>query len=347
MDAVGTGALTVRGVTKRFGVTEVLRDVGLELARGEFATLLGPSGCGKTTLLRIIAGLELADAGAVVLSGADITRTPANRRPVNMVFQQYALFPHLTVADNVAFGLRARRVVAADVTRRVADALALLRIDDLAGRRPDQLSGGQRQRVALARALVNEPQVLLLDEPLSALDAKLRGEVQVELRRLQRRLRTTFLLVTHDQHEAMSVSDRILVMDHGRIVQQGAPRELYERPLTRFVAEFLGAANLIPATADGGAFMTALGPLTTERSAPWTTGTLAIRPERIAVVAERPVANGVRGTVREVIYCGDHLDLHVEAALALRVRAAAHTGIAAGQDVWLHLPSSELRVLND
>ncbi|MBA3847840.1 MAG: ATP-binding cassette domain-containing protein, partial [Planctomycetes bacterium] len=197
--------LVVTGVRKRFGQVAVLDDVGFAAARGEFVTLLGPSGCGKTTLLRIVAGLERADAGRVLVHGRELTSEPPDRRPVNTVFQNYALFPHLSVADNVAFGLRARRVADADVRRRVADALALLRIDELAGRRPDQLSGGQKQRVAVARALVNEPAVLLLDEPMSALDAQLRGELQLELRRLQRRLGTTFVLVTHDQEEAMTV----------------------------------------------------------------------------------------------------------------------------------------------
>ncbi|MBA3710681.1 MAG: ATP-binding cassette domain-containing protein [Planctomycetes bacterium] len=249
--AVPVGALRVQGVDKRFGTTEVLRDAEVDVRPGEFVTLLGPSGCGKTTLLRIVAGFELPDRGSVVLDGVDITRLPANRRPVNTVFQSYALFPHLSVFENVAFGLRARGVAEAEVVARVGEAMDLLRFAELRDRRPHQLSGGQRQRVALARALVNRPDVLLLDEPMSALDARLRAEVQLELKRLQRRLGTTFVLVTHDQDEAMVVSDRILLMHGGRIVQAGAPREVYERPRTRFVAEFLGAANLIAATRTG------------------------------------------------------------------------------------------------
>lgn len=349
MDAIASGSLSVTGITKRFGQTEVLRGVGIDLPRGEFATLLGPSGCGKTTLLRIIAGLELADAGTVRLSGVDVTRVPANKRPVNTVFQHYALFPHLTVRDNVAFGLRSRRVAEADVKKRVSDALGMLQLDALADRRPDQLSGGQRQRVAVARAVVNEPELLLLDEPLSALDAKLRGEVQVELRRLQRRLGTTFLLVTHDQDEALSVSDRILVMDRGLVAQQGTPQEVYERPRTRFVAGFMGAANLIPVTGrDGEVLNTALGPLRTESTPNWNQGTLSIHPERIRVVHTLPAVNGVQATVRDAIYRGDHVELHVErGGITILVQGDASLTARAGQTVTLELPVADLRVLDD
>ncbi len=240
-----SSGILIEGIDKSFGPVQALKSVSLHVNEGEFFTLLGPSGCGKTTLLRIIAGLELPDSGRVILGGEDITHLPATKRQVNTVFQNYALFPHLSVYENVAFGLRARRFPKEEVNTKVRKALELLGLQDLADRHPHQLSGGQQQRVALARALVNEPRVLLLDEPMSALDAKLRAQLQVELRRLQRRLKQTFILVTHDQSEAMVVSDRIAVMNDGMIVQFGTPREVYESPRTRFVAEFLGAANLL------------------------------------------------------------------------------------------------------
>ncbi|WP_448569929.1 ABC transporter ATP-binding protein, partial [Thermus sp.] len=265
--------LLLEALRKRFGEHEVLKGVSLEVRPGEFFTLLGPSGCGKTTLLRIVGGFEVPDGGRVVLKGQDLTPLPAYRRPVNTVFQNYALFPHLTVYENVAFGLRSRRFPEAEVRARVEYALGLLRLESFVHRYPHQLSGGQKQRVALARALVNEPEVLLLDEPMSALDAKLRAEVQVELRNLQRRLGATFILVTHDQEEAMAVSDRIGVMEAGTLLQVGTPEEVYERPRTRFVAEFLGVANLIPARRVGEGVETPFGffPL----KVPWAEGLLA------------------------------------------------------------------------
>ncbi|MEX0777973.1 MAG: ABC transporter ATP-binding protein [Phycisphaeraceae bacterium] len=336
----------MRGIRKHFGRVEVLCDVSLNVAAGEFVTLLGPSGCGKTTLLRILAGLERADGGAVVLGNRDITSLPANRRPINTVFQSYALFPHLSVFENVAFGLRARGVSGTEVRRRVDAVLALLQIDEFAARLPHQLSGGQKQRVALARALVNEPAVLLLDEPMSALDAKLRGQLQLELRSLQRRLGKMFILVTHDQDEAMTVSDRILVMRAGRIEQHGSPREVYQRPCNQFVAEFLGAANLIPAAHHNGVVRTELGDLHARTSPTWQQGTLAIRPERINVVRDKPVCNGVQGRVRELIYCGPHVELFIEPG-ALRVQTPSANGLRPGDMVWLELPADALEVLSD
>jgi len=340
------GALQVEGVSKSFGDTPVLHDVCLEVSGGEFVTLVGPSGCGKTTLIRIIAGLELPDAGKVLLSGEDITLRPANRRSVNTVFQDYALFPHLSVFENVAFGLRSRRVPSPEVAARVAAALRMLHLEPLARRHPHQLSGGQKQRVALARALVNEPEALLLDEPMSALDAKLRAEVRLELRALQRQLGKTFLLVTHDQDEAMSVSDRIFVMREGRIEQSGPPAAVYERPRTRFVAEFLGAANLIAGTVSAGGVETRFGLLVPRCRPLWEEGTLAIRPERIRICPERPAANAVRARVREVVYCGDHADLFVEPG-PLRVRTEPTSHARPGDDLWLHLPPEHLEVLDD
>jgi spermidine/putrescine transport system ATP-binding protein len=342
-------ALCVTDIRKSFASTTVLHDVSLSLPRGEFATLLGPSGCGKTTLLRLIAGLEVADAGHIYVHGQNVTGVPANKRPVNTVFQHYALFPHLSVYENVAFGLRSRRVAEADITRRVTATLAMLQLEALAKRRPDQLSGGQKQRVAVARAVVNEPQVLLLDEPLSALDAKLRSDVQVELRRLQKRLGTTFLLVTHDQDEALSVSDRIVVMDHGRIVQQGAPHEMYERPQTRFVAGFLGAANIIPVSAHSDERCdTPLGLLIAERTPTWNEGHLSIHPERIVISAQQTLPNTVQVTVVDAIYRGDHVELHTRShGVDLRIQTEAGGTFTAGASIFVTLPPSQLRVLDD
>ena len=338
--------LAVTGVGKRFGSITALSDVSLRVASGEFVTILGPSGCGKTTLLRIIAGLEIADAGRVVLGGAEVTHLPANRRPVNTVFQSYALFPHLDVFENIAFGLRARKFAAAEVDRRVREALEMLHLDEMPHRRTFQLSGGQKQRVALARALVNQPDVLLLDEPMSALDAKLRAEVQLELRRLQRRLGKTFVLVTHDQNEAMTVSDRIFVMRDARIVQSGPPSEVYDRPVNRFVAEFLGTTNLIPAWRNNGSVHTDMGTLAPRAHPSWERGALCIRPERILVRAAKPEANGVHAIVSEVIYRGDHLDVFVQPG-SLHLKSAPGASLKPGQQVWLELPSRHLEALGE
>ncbi len=344
----GATFLSVDGVCKRFGSHQALQDVGFEIGAGEFITFLGPSGCGKTTLLRIIAGLELADTGCLSLGGRDITALPAHRRPVNTVFQSLALFPHYNVFDNVAFGLRARGARPADVDRRVADTLKLVRLQDLAHRRTTELSGGQRQRVALARALVNEPLLLLLDEPLSALDAQLRADMQMELRALQRRLGTTFILVTHDQHEAMAVSDRIFVMNEARIEQSGTPDEVYERPRTRFVAAFLGSANLIAASRSGSTLgvETVLGTLQLRQAPPWSDGTLSIRPERIRLCDTRPQVNGVEATVVDVIFRGDHC----EARLSLgdvRLQTAPSAALRPGERVWIQLPPEHIEALHD
>jgi len=230
---------------KRFGAVRAVDGVTLDVRPGEFFSLLGPSGCGKTTTLRMIGGFELPTAGRIVLRDKDITHEPPDRRPVNMVFQQYALFPHLDVAGNVAFGLRRKKVEATEIKRRVGEALALVRLEGYDQRRPNELSGGQQQRVALARALVNRPNVLLLDEPLGALDLKLRRQLQIELKRIQAEVGITFVYVTHDQEEALTMSDRIAVMHAGKVEQLGTPEELYERPATRFVADFIGTTNLL------------------------------------------------------------------------------------------------------
>jgi putrescine transport system ATP-binding protein len=275
----------IEGVTKRFGAVEAVAGVDLEIARGELFALLGGSGCGKTTLLRAIAGLETPDAGRILIDGQDMTGVPAHRRPVNMMFQSYALFPHMDVAANVGYGLRREGRPRPEIAHRVAEALALVRLEGLGERRPAQLSGGQRQRVALARALVKQPKLLLLDEPLAALDRKLREGTRFELVRLQEQLGLTFVVVTHDQEEAMSMATRLAVMDAGRIVQTGTPHDLYEHPASRFVADFIGVANI---------FETAPGR--------W----LALRPEKISLGAEPPhSAYTVPGKVVDVAYEGD------------------------------------------
>jgi len=243
----GESSVELRGLTKRFGDVTAVDAVSLDIRRGEFFSLLGPSGCGKTTLLRMIGGFELPSAGTLRIGGVDMTSAPPYRRPVNMVFQHYALFPHLSVRENVAFGLRYKGVARAGEGKAVADALALVQLSGFEARRPDQLSGGQRQRVALARALALEPEVLLLDEPLGALDQKLRKEVQVQLKHLQRSLGITFVFVTHDQEEALTMSDRIAVMNRGRVEQLDASARVFERPATEFVANFMGGANFFSA----------------------------------------------------------------------------------------------------
>ena len=318
-------AVEVIDVSRRFDSCTALDQVSLAIARREFLSLLGPSGCGKTTLLRIIAGLDLADSGTVRLLGRDVTRIPAHQRPVNTVFQSYALFPHLTVRDNVGFGLRMKQVAAADLRRRVEAVMETTQITEFATRLPAQLSGGQRQRVALARALVNEPAVLLLDEPLGALDLKLRRQLQIELQTLQRRLGITFIFVTHDQEEALAMSDRIAVMNAGRIEQLGDARELYEHPRNRFVARFLGTCNLFPGTAlavrgDSLVVATALGELTAAlgkgaRSvSPGAPCTLAMRPEKIVLREPNgPLRAGEReARIVGLVYNGSDTELSLE-----------------------------------
>jgi spermidine/putrescine transport system ATP-binding protein len=345
MTAENQDGLIIDNINKRFQDVQALEDVNLEVRSGEFFTLLGPSGCGKTTLLRIIAGLELPDSGRINLGGQDITALPATKRQVNTVFQSYALFPHLTIFENVAFGLRSRKFANAEVKKRVHRRLEMLGLQGMRDRRPDQLSGGQKQRVALARALVNEPEILLLDEPMSALDAKLRAQVQEDLRRIQRRLGRTFLLVTHDQSEALVCSDRLAVMHQGRVVQFGTPEEVYDGPKTRFVAEFLGAANLIEAKKVSGGVNTPYGLLRLDDEVPWSNGMLAIRPEWIQIKDSEPQANGVRATVREVIYRGTNFDLWLDPG-PIRVRTSSYKHFKPGDEVWLELAASELVVLD-
>src|ERR671910_1239051 len=248
----GDPSVELRDVTKRFGDFTAVDDLSLAIGEGEFFTMLGPSGCGKTTTLRMVAGFEEATEGQVLIDGADVVGTPPHRRPTNTVFQSYALFPHLSVADNVAFGLRRKRIAKGEIARRVQEELERVGLSREAKRRPAQLSGGQQQRVALARALVNLPKVLLLDEPLGALDLKLRKGLQIELKRIQRDVGITFIYVTHDQEEALTMSDRIAVMSNGVVEQVADPETVYERPATTFVAGFIGVSNLMPATIEQG-----------------------------------------------------------------------------------------------
>ncbi|WP_214106340.1 ABC transporter ATP-binding protein [Acrocarpospora catenulata] len=305
--------LSIAGVSRNFGDVQALADVTLDIRQGEFFALLGPSGCGKTTLLRILAGFEFPDRGAVRLDGADLLAQAAHRRPVNLMFQSYALFPHMTVAKNVAYGLERERLPRAEIKTRVSEVLETVGLTALAGRRPAQLSGGQQQRVALARAIVKRPRLLLLDEPLSALDKKVRAEMQLELKRLQHEVGITFVVVTHDQEEAMSLADRIAVMDSGRVEQVDAPVALYERPRTRFVADFIGANNLFPGTVTGGGFeVPGLGPLPCKTDLPNGTAVLAVRPERIRL--GDPGRGAADGTVADVSFYGGISHIAVDVA---------------------------------
>src|SRR3954470_1684086 len=277
------GALELQDIRRRFGPVVALKGVSLHIRAGEFFSLLGPSGCGKTTLLRIIAGLDEPNAGAVLLDGANLLALPAHQRPVNTVFQSYALFPHLNVEENIAFGLRMKKVARTETARRVAAIMDLVEVAKLARRKPHELSGGQRQRVALARALVNEPRVLLLDEPLAAVDQKLRKQLQTDLLALQRGLGLTFVYVTHDQEEALSLSDRLAVMNHGEVEQVGAPQEVYNHPKTRYVAEFLGNSNLIEAEIIEGVARAAFGEIRLLNAPANGKGTLFFRPEKVTL----------------------------------------------------------------
>ena len=315
------------GVTRRFGDVAAVDSLDLEIGRGEFFALLGPSGCGKTTLMRLLAGFERPDAGRILLEGRDIADLAPHRRPTSMMFQTYALFPHLTVAQNVGFGLKQQGWASSRAAARVADLLALVRLEGLERRKPHQLSGGQKQRVALARALAPKPAILLLDEPLAALDRRLREDTQLELKTLQRALGLTFLIVTHDQDEAMVVADRLAVMRDGRIAQVGAPREVYERPASRFVAEFLGEANLFP---DGAGFR-------------------LVRPERMTLSA-KPARGAMAGRIAEVAYLGDRTRYLVKTQgprplTVSRPAGAPPSPLALGDPCWVSWsPEAEVRV---
>src|SRR5262247_1208328 len=314
--------LKIDGVSKRYGEVVAIREVTLDVADGEFVVLLGPSGCGKTTTLRVVAGFAEPSSGSVTLGGRDITALPPWKRNTGLVFQNYALFPHLTVAENVAFGLEMRKVEAAEAARRIGEVLRLVRLEPLAARLPRQLSGGQQQRVALARALVFHPDVLLLDEPLSNLDAKLRQEVRVEIRELQRKLGLTTVMVTHDQEEALTVADRLVVMQDGAVRQVGTQKDLYERPSDRFVAGFVGRSTFIEGEIEApGRFRSAGGLAIVCKETAAGPATLALRPERIVFTLEPQASmdNSLPGVVEFVSYLGATIDMHVRISPKERV----------------------------
>ncbi len=345
-----SGSVRLAGVTKRFGANTAVDNVSLDIHAGEFVALLGPSGCGKTTCLRMIAGFEQPDAGEVFISGVQVAGVPAHKRDVNTVFQSYSLFPHMSVLDNVAFGPRNKGVNKADARKQAQDMLDVVRLGDFGPRKPQQMSGGQQQRVALARALVNRPSALLLDEPLAALDLKLRKAMQIELKRIQREVGITFIFVTHDQEEALTMSDRIAVMSQGRVEQVGTPEEIYNQPATIFVAGFIGSANLVPAvvtevTAElvsariaGGAIVSS--PRTGRAFQNGQHVTVMLRPERIALdEAEREGRVGIWTTVTNRIFHGASSDVMVELADGTELVAdlEADDGLSChvGEKLWL------------
>ena len=359
--------ISIQGVTKRFGAVVAVDDVALDIRPNEFFALLGPSGCGKTTLLRMLAGFETPNEGTISIGGKDMTEVAPNRRPVNMVFQSYAVFPHMTVFDNVAYGLRVVKTPSSVIDPRVREALTMTQLDDFADRKPDQLSGGQRQRVALARALVKRPQVLLLDEPLSALDAKLREAMQLELVRLQNSVGITFIIVTHDQNEALSMADRIAVMEGGRIRQIAKPSELYEFPNCRFVADFIGKMNLFEGRITGrqndkiGVEIAGLGQFwlpIDDGAAPPEAGNMgiAVRPEKVRLsrAAGAPDQIGLRGKVNQIAYYGDtsHVFVVLESGQTLsanlqnEVRSVTQS-MTVGDEVWCSWDPGDVLVLTN
>ena len=342
--------VTLVGVSKAYGRTVALNNVSLDVAEGEFVTLLGPSGSGKTTTLMLIAGFERPTSGEILIRGESVVAQPPEKRDIGMVFQSYALFPHMTVFDNVAFPLRTRRLAGSEVTRRAGQSLEAVRMSGLDGRYPRQLSGGQQQRIALARALVYRPSLLLMDEPLGALDKKLREEMQGELKSLQRELGITTLYVTHDQQEALALSDRIAIVNGGDLVQVGAPLELYERPATDFVAGFLGDVNLVDgvvveiAGGSGRIRITEGLDVSTPEGPALAVGKrvrLTIRPERLEITATEPAGpNGWRGRVREVAFYGELVRYGVDVAPGVVLKVSRpfrgqETLFVGGQEIWL------------
>jgi putrescine transport system ATP-binding protein len=339
--------LEIAGASKHFGATAAVDDVSLTVERGELFALLGPSGCGKTTLLRMIAGLETPDGGRIIIDGIDVTGLPPYARPVNMMFQSYALFPHMDVAGNVAFGLRQEHMDRRRVAARIDEMLALVQMSDYAARRPHELSGGQRQRIALARALAKMPKLLLLDEPLAALDRKLRAETRVELIGIQERIGITFFVVTHDQEEALSTASRVAVMNRGRLIQIGTPAEIYERPRSRFVADFVGEVNLFDGelTAEFNCLALAVEgfaeplPLPSDTSLPGgAPATLAMRPEKLVLSHQRPSGFAIAATVSSIGYLGGGSIAHLTTGEGRRLTAYLPSGSAdgfgRGQTVW-------------
>jgi putrescine transport system ATP-binding protein len=348
LDPAAQPYVRIEGVTKRFGPATAVDDVSISIYRGEFFALLGPSGCGKTTLLRMLAGFDTPDEGRILIDGADMAAVPPYERPVNMMFQSYALFPHMTVEGNVAYGLKQERLPRAEIRDRVGAVLDLVEMGQFAGRKPHQLSGGQRQRVALARALVKQPKLLLLDEPLAALDRKLRERTQFELVRIQERVGITFVVVTHDQEEAMTMASRLAVMEKGRVRQLGTPAEVYETPSSRFVADFIGSVNLFvgrvaaaqPGGGGGGGLVEVAVPDlggariavagdNADSVAPGAEVAVAVRPEKIALAPAGGVAaagqgalNRLAGTVSEIGYLGQISIVHVELPNGTVLRAS-------------------------
>lgn len=352
----------LRGASKHYGAVVAAEGLNLSIRRGEFLSFLGPSGCGKTTALRMLAGFEAPTSGDILLDGQRVNDVPAHQRPVNMVFQHYALFPHLTVAQNIAYGLRQRRPrpPEAEIARAVDQALETVRLPSFGPRRIWEMSGGQQQRVALARAIVNQPKLLLLDEPMAALDKKLRREMQIELQTLQRSLGITFILVTHDQEEALSMSDRICIMRGGRIVQVGSPRDLYDRPASRYVADFVGKSNFFPgpvaSIAAGRTTLTAAGGVMIAGTAPveiaaGRTATASLRPEQIALTRR---AEGLPVTVVNRIFLGEHTEYLVRHAdlgeflvLVSRQAEAAEGGFEPGDPAHASWPDGAALILAD
>src|SRR5438270_8970623 len=350
--------LEITNVSKRFGATAAVGDVSLTVERGAFYALIGPSGCGKTTLLRMIAGLEAPDSGRIVIDGVDVTRLPPYARPVNMMFQSYALFPHMDVAGNIAFGLRQERMDRRRIAARVEEMLALVQLDGYARRRPHELSGGQRQRVALARALAKMPKLLLLDEPLAALDRKLRAETRLELVGIQERVGITFLVVTHDQEEALSTANCVAVMDRGRLVQTGAPAEIYERPASRFVANFVGEVNLFEGEMTARFNCLALAVTGFPEPIPLPSGAqlpkggaaaLVVRPAKLVLSHAPPAGFAIAATVSSVSYLGGgsivHLATQQQTARKAYLPGTAAGAFGRGTPVWVAWPAEDGVVL--
>jgi spermidine/putrescine ABC transporter ATP-binding subunit len=350
--------LSIDNVSKNFGSVVAVDGVSLDIRENEFFALLGPSGCGKTTLLRVLAGFEAPSGGRLLLDGKDIARIPPNRRPVNLMFQSYALFPHMTVRANISYGLEMEKLPAAEIRGRVDEMLATTQLSELADRKPEQLSGGQKQRVALARALVKKPRLLLLDEPLGALDKKLRGAMQLELKRLQDEVGITFVIVTHDQEEALVMADRMAVLKDGRLLQCDTPHEIYEHPADRFVADFIGVMNFCPGKAGADGVMSTDGTLLKgtmpQGLAVGTAAVAAVRPERIHIFPAEGIENRTGGKVAALAYHGLDLQLHIQTSLTdkpflVRVTADAadRRPIGVGDAVEIGWSAADTRIFKD
>ncbi|MBL8577844.1 MAG: ABC transporter ATP-binding protein [Mesorhizobium sp.] len=347
--------LEIEGVSKKFGPLTAVDDVSLSIRENEFFALLGPSGCGKTTLLRMLAGFETPTRGRILLDGADVSRTPPNRRPVNLMFQSYALFPHMSVRANISYGLEMEGRPGSEIRSRVDEMLVTTQLGGLADRKPDQLSGGQKQRVALARALIKRPRVLLLDEPLGALDKKLRGDMQIELKRLQHEVGITFIVVTHDQEEALVMADRMAVLKDGRLLQCDTPHTVYEHPADAFVAGFIGVMNFAEGSVSGQGVKARDGSLITgslpDEIANDAAAIAAVRPERIVLFPADDIANRTSGRVVALAYHGLDLQLHVKTPLADKpflIRVTADTAdrrpLAVGDTVDLGWSAADTRI---